>query len=149
MTAIVAVHIHPSPPVKRQILCESYDPQTAFDTPSHGRSSSRVVQDSTRSRPETFTLGYDRLVIAVGAQVNTFGVSGVKEHCHFLKVGLDAVPGPSYHVVVQELKDARRIRRAIGDAFESAATPGQSESEQRRLMTFVIVGGSFLSCNHA
>ncbi|KAK4789804.1 hypothetical protein SAY86_017108 [Trapa natans] len=32
-----------------------------------------------------FSLDYDYLVIAVGAQVNTFNTPGVKENCHFLK----------------------------------------------------------------
>lgn len=33
-----------------------------------------------------FSLDYDYLVIAVGAQVNTFNTPGVVENCHFLKV---------------------------------------------------------------
>ena len=33
-----------------------------------------------------FALEYDYLVIAMGAQVNTFNTPGVKENCHFLKV---------------------------------------------------------------
>lgn len=33
-----------------------------------------------------FSLDYDFLVVAVGAQVNTFNTPGVKENCHFLKV---------------------------------------------------------------
>lgn len=33
-----------------------------------------------------FSLEYDYLVIAIGAQVNTFNTPGVLEHCHFLKV---------------------------------------------------------------
>lgn len=33
-----------------------------------------------------FSLDYDYLVIAVGAQVNTFDTPGVLEYCHFLKV---------------------------------------------------------------
>lgn len=35
-----------------------------------------------------FSLDYDFLVVAVGAQVNTFNTPGVKENCHFLKVNL-------------------------------------------------------------
>lgn len=35
-----------------------------------------------------FELEYDYLVIAVGAQVNTFNTPGVLENCHFLKVQL-------------------------------------------------------------
>lgn len=33
-----------------------------------------------------FSLEYDYLVVAMGAQVNTFNTPGVKENCHFLKV---------------------------------------------------------------
>lgn len=33
-----------------------------------------------------FSLDYDYLVIAVGAEVNTFNTPGVKENCYFLKV---------------------------------------------------------------
>ena len=35
-----------------------------------------------------FFLEYDDLVIAIGAQVNTFNTPGVAENCHFLKVQL-------------------------------------------------------------
>jgi len=38
--------------------------------------------DSTRK----YNLSYDRLVIAVGALSNTFGVPGVEKHAFFLKV---------------------------------------------------------------
>ena len=40
-----------------------------------------------------------------------------------------------------QVKDARRIRVAVSDCFESAATPGQTADERRRLLNFVIVGG--------
>lgn len=33
-----------------------------------------------------FSLEYDYLVVALGAQVNTFNTPGVLEYCHFLKV---------------------------------------------------------------
>lgn len=35
---------------------------------------------------DEFSLEYDYLVIAIGAQVNTFNTPGVIENCHFLKV---------------------------------------------------------------
>ncbi|GAB4859539.1 External alternative NAD(P)H-ubiquinone oxidoreductase B1, mitochondrial [Ancistrocladus abbreviatus] len=72
-----------------------------------------------------FTLEYDYLVIAVGAQVNTFNIPGVLEHCHFLK----------------EVEDAQKIRRTVIDCFEQAVLPGLSEEERRRSLHFVIVGG--------
>ncbi|KAL6140032.1 hypothetical protein ACLB2K_058333 [Fragaria x ananassa] len=72
-----------------------------------------------------FSLEYDYLVVAMGAQVNTFNTPGVKENCHFLK----------------EVEDAQKIRRSIIDCFETAVLPGLSEEEQRRNLHFVIVGG--------
>ncbi|KAA8496574.1 External alternative NAD(P)H-ubiquinone oxidoreductase B1, mitochondrial [Porphyridium purpureum] len=88
------------------------------------KSSSRAIADSTRTRP-SFELEYDYLIVAVGAENQTFNTPGVKEHAHFLK----------------ELPDARRIRAAISDAFESAAMPGVSADERQRLLHFVVVGG--------
>lgn len=107
-----------------------------------GGSSSRIIKDSgkksiclenyfiqfeinlARARP-AFDMKYDILVVAVGAENNTFNTPGVEEHAHFLK----------------EILDARRIRSAISDAFESAMTPTQSPAERKRLLHFIIVGG--------
>ncbi|CAF0829496.1 unnamed protein product [Rotaria sordida] len=86
--------------------------------------SSRIIKDSARVRPE-FQMKYDILVVAIGSENNTFNTPGVEEHAHFLK----------------ELLDARRIRSAISDAFESAMTPTQTVEERKRLLHFVIVGG--------
>jgi NADH:ubiquinone reductase (non-electrogenic) len=72
-----------------------------------------------------FDMKYDILVVAIGSENNTFNTPGVDKHAHFLK----------------ELRDARRIRSAISDAFESAMTPAQSTEERKRLLHFVVVGG--------
>lgn len=106
--------------------CTGLDPKTKLLKLSNSSqtSSSRVVMDSAKSRP-TFALAYDKLVVAVGAENNTFGTPGVEKHAHFLK----------------EISDARRIRSAVTDAFESAANPGQTDEERRRLLNFVVVGG--------
>ncbi|PSS05754.1 External alternative NAD(P)H-ubiquinone oxidoreductase [Actinidia chinensis var. chinensis] len=72
-----------------------------------------------------FSLEYDYLVIAVGAQVNTFNTPGVLEYCHFLK----------------EVEDAQRIRRTVIDCFEKAVLPGLSEAERQTNLHFIIVGG--------
>jgi NADH:ubiquinone reductase (non-electrogenic) len=109
--------------------CSGVDPKAktltlCTKTNGDSKSSSRVVQDSAKSRPD-FTMAYDKLVVAVGAENNTFNTPGVHQHAHFLK----------------EIADARRIRSAITDAFESAANPGQTDEERRRLLNFVVVGG--------
>lgn len=72
-----------------------------------------------------FTVGYDALVIAVGAVSNTFNVPGVAEHALFLK----------------ELNDARILRQRIVTNFERANLPGISTTERQRLLQFVICGG--------
>ncbi|XP_067686750.1 uncharacterized protein [Haliotis asinina] len=72
-----------------------------------------------------YWLQFDKLVIGVGALSNTFNVPGVKEHAFFLK----------------EIGDARRIRNRILNNFELAVQPGIDESEARRLLHIVIVGG--------
>ena len=73
----------------------------------------------------TFELRYDILVIAVGAAVNTYGISGVREYALFLK----------------ELSDARAIRQKIIECFEQASQPSVSDGERKRLLHFVVVGG--------
>eukprot|EP01121_Diplochlamys_sp_Union-15-3_P014824 TRINITY_DN4782_c0_g7_i1.p1 TRINITY_DN4782_c0_g7~~TRINITY_DN4782_c0_g7_i1.p1 ORF type:complete len:606 (-),score=98.54 TRINITY_DN4782_c0_g7_i1:2-1819(-) len=77
------------------------------------------------SSPSTFKLHYDKLVIAVGAYSNTFGVQGVSQHANFLK----------------DIEDAQEIRTKIMNCFESANIPGLSERERRDLLRFVVVGG--------
>ncbi|ESP04189.1 hypothetical protein LOTGIDRAFT_224073 [Lottia gigantea] len=72
-----------------------------------------------------YTIDYDKLVIAVGALSNTFGVPGVEEHAFFLK----------------EVVDARKIRNRILNNFELSLGPKTTESESRRLLHTVIVGG--------
>ncbi|GAB2274832.1 External alternative NAD(P)H-ubiquinone oxidoreductase B1, mitochondrial [Dionaea muscipula] len=91
---------------KKKILCRSTFENSAVST-------------------REFFLEYDYLIIAVGAQVNTFNTPGVLEHCHFLK----------------EVEDAQRIRNTVIDCFEQAVLPGLSEEERKRNLHFVIVGG--------
>ncbi|KAL0739095.1 hypothetical protein Bca4012_015305 [Brassica carinata] len=83
-----------------------------------------VFKDDPEASQE-FSLEYDYLIVAVGAQVNTFGTPGVLENCHFLK----------------EVEDAQRIRRGVIDCFEKALLPGLTEEQRRTKLHFVIVGG--------
>lgn len=54
---------------------------------------------TSEERDASFTLPYDHLVIATGANSNTFGIPGVAKYAHFLK----------------EIEHARSIRRRIID----------------------------------
>ena len=67
---------------------------------------------------------YDVLVLAPGSKSNTFNTPGVEQYCHFLK----------------EMPQARGLRNAVLDAFETAAIC-QDETERKRILTFVIIGG--------
>ncbi|KAL8201524.1 hypothetical protein R6Q57_012863 [Mikania cordata] len=83
------------------------------------------VIDSNLVGKKDFTLDYDYLVVATGAEVNTFNTPGVMEYCHFLK----------------EVEDAQKIRRSVIDCFEKAILPDLTEEERRTNLHFVIVGG--------
>eukprot|EP01119_Soliformovum_irregulare_P018693 TRINITY_DN5782_c0_g1_i2.p1 TRINITY_DN5782_c0_g1~~TRINITY_DN5782_c0_g1_i2.p1 ORF type:complete len:563 (+),score=181.79 TRINITY_DN5782_c0_g1_i2:136-1689(+) len=74
---------------------------------------------------KSFEVEYDKLILAVGGSVNTFGINGVFEHCNLLR----------------DIKDARDIRRRLIDCFEYANLPGVSEDEKVKKLSFVIVGG--------
>jgi NADH:ubiquinone reductase (non-electrogenic) len=83
--------------------------------------------DSSPLRPlePTSTIHYDYLVYAVGAETQTFGIPGVKEHACFMK----------------EIGDAEELQGRLLDCVETAAFPGTSEEEKRRLLHMVVVGG--------
>lgn len=71
-----------------------------------------------------FTVRYDRLIVTVGAQTNTFGIPGVREYCCFLK----------------QVEDARRIRTAIVNCFERASLPSLTDEEREHDLTFAVIG---------
>jgi len=62
---------------------------------------------------------------SIGMQTSTFGVSGVKEHCYFLK----------------EIDDARALRTAIVAKFEAASLP--SLSDQERVSAYAISNSEY------
>lgn len=73
---------------------------------------------------EDFSLEYDRLIVTVGAQTNTFGIPGVRERCNFLK----------------QIEDAQRIRASIINCFERANLPGLTDEERKQNLTFAVIG---------
>lgn len=84
-----------------------------------------LLKDIEAGDPPIVELDYDHLIVAVGNQVSVAGVPGAAERCLRLK----------------SCDDARRLRQAVGEAFEYASRPGVDEDEQRRRVTFVIIGG--------
>lgn len=85
----------------------------------------RSNQENNLNGEEEFVVDYDFLVIAMGANVNTFNTPGVVENCHFLK----------------EVEDAQKIRRTVIDCFERASLPTVSDEEKKRILHFAVVGG--------
>ncbi|XBW35774.1 hypothetical protein QEN19_001346 [Hanseniaspora menglaensis] len=79
-----------------------------------------------------FYVPYDKLIIAVGATLNTHGVEGL-EYCSRLK----------------SAKDVIDIRKKIKANFELACLPTTSETERKRLLSFVIAGGGATGCEFA
>ena len=96
-----------------QAVCEEIDPER------------REVRCSGVAVERSFQVPYDKLVIAVGAVNNTFGIPGVEENTLFLK----------------ELVDARMVRERVISALERADLPDVPEQERRELLHFMIVGG--------
>jgi NADH:ubiquinone reductase (non-electrogenic) len=96
-----------------QASCTSVDPQR------------NVIGCRHAVDEREFSLPYDVLVIAVGAENNTYGIPGVAEHALFLR----------------ELADARAIRQRIIECFERASIPEMEESERSSLLRFLVVGG--------
>ncbi|KUJ18566.1 FAD/NAD(P)-binding domain-containing protein [Mollisia scopiformis] len=108
--------------VKYQVWCTAVD----FE--------SRVVKckaaigsngDEKLGPREEFEVRYDKLILAPGAEVNTFGTPGVEEHCLFMK----------------SVADAMKLRERILDCFEMASLPTFSVEQKREILHFVIVGG--------
>ncbi|KAK5673547.1 NADH:ubiquinone oxidoreductase [Batrachochytrium dendrobatidis] len=107
---------------KRQVVfiegdCNSIDPTTKTLSVSDNSEIVGVVSKQT--------IPYDYLVVACGAENATFGIPGVREHACFLK----------------EAWDAKKIRTRLMDCLETAAFPGQTDEEIRRLLHMVVVGG--------
>ncbi len=85
-------------------------------------------------KAHSFSLSYDKLVIAVGCKTNTFRTPGIAENeGHFV-------------FFLKHLHHAAQVKRRILECFERADIPGVVEAERRRLLSFVIVGGGPTSC---
>jgi NADH dehydrogenase FAD-containing subunit len=87
---------------------------------------SKTLLVTTRLKPgETFTIEYDYLVCAPGAQVNSFGLATVEKYCHFIK----------------DVEGIKRIKNKLLDNFEQAAFPGTPVEKIKQLLSFAVVGG--------
>lgn len=107
---------------QKTLLCTpATRPPTLLDTSEPEESGASGGSEPNKS----FELKYDKLVVAVGAYSQTFGVPGVKENAYFLK----------------GVNDARLIRQRIIECFDQASQPTLTDEERRQLLHFCIVGG--------
>ena len=83
------------------------------------------VGHMTTESNETFTVEYDKLVLAPGCEVQTFNTPGAKEHALFLRV----------------TNDARILQQRILQMLDAASLPGLSKEQQKALLHIRIVGG--------
>jgi NADH:ubiquinone reductase (H+-translocating) len=83
-----------------------------------------VSTDRREIRTDRETLGYDHLVLAMGATTHFFGVEGAHRHTFPLRTLNEAIP----------------LRHHILARFEEAALE-TDPAVRRRLLTFAIVGG--------
>jgi NADH:ubiquinone reductase (non-electrogenic) len=85
----------------------------------------KVVTCRPVNGEHTVEVPFDRLIVAIGAVNNTWGIPGVVEHCHFLKDGTDA----------------RTIRNSVIDRLDRAAAGDLPPGERLRILHFTIIGG--------
>ena len=64
-------------------------------------------------------MDYDKLILTMGAQTNTFGIKGVREYCCFLK----------------QVEDAQRIRTALVNCFERANLPSLTDKQRQETVS--------------
>jgi NADH:ubiquinone reductase (non-electrogenic) len=89
--------------------------------------SKKVICSGAQDPNLKVTLDYDHLVVAVGAQPNTFGIKGIQEHAMFLK----------------EVEHGRAVRTKLLNNIELAdvALAAGDLELAKRLLHVVIVGG--------
>jgi len=82
------------------------------------------VGDLSRS-PETFDVVYDKVVLAPGCDVQTFGTPGAVEHALFLRT----------------TNDARILQQRLLQMLDAASLPGLTAEQQEEILHIRIVGG--------
>lgn len=85
----------------------------------------RVVSCRSAVGEEDFEVGYDVLVVGVGASVADYGVSGVQR----------------FALTLASLEDGLRLRREVLERFASADIPNLPLAEIERRLRFVVIGG--------
>jgi len=82
------------------------------------------VSDLNRGS-DTFEVKYDKIVLAIGCEVQTFGTPGAYEHALFLKT----------------TNDARILQQRFLEMLDAASLPNISPEKQKDILNIRIVGG--------
>lgn len=93
----------------------------------------KTVQCNTVAGNKPMTIKFDKLVVAVGSVAHDGGVKGVRQHTMQLR----------------DLEDAVKIRNSVVDRLEQANSALADEDEKKRLLHFVVVGGSAIASEAA
>ncbi|CAM2745455.1 NAD(P)/FAD-dependent oxidoreductase [Actinomyces slackii] len=84
------------------------------------------VPESTHEAPEPYSIGYDHLVLALGAEARTLPIPGLAEQALGFK----------------QVEEALALRNRVLSRIEDAASTWDAQ-RRARLLTFVFVGGGF------
>lgn len=122
-------------PVRRRNRAElKYYKATADDIDFENRTircrSAAVVGDEEL---QTFEVKYDKVCIAPGCDIQTFGTPGAQDHALFLRT----------------TNDARLIQQRILEMLDKASLPNTSDAEQRDMLNIRIVGGGAIGIEAA
>lgn len=112
---------------RKTILCEATVVKSGVTESPRTDEAGGVISAMAKRRweaGETFTVPYDKLVIAVGTVTKTFNTPGVRENALFFK----------------DIGDARRVRRRVRECFELAVLPTMTPEMRKWLLHFAIVG---------
>jgi NADH:ubiquinone reductase (non-electrogenic) len=95
----------------------------------------KTVRATTGEDKMELELSYDKLVIAVGAQPNTFGIPGVQQHALFLKEAEDSAK--LHSKLLSNLEKAAALMRVggKGDQYD------KYQKEIDRLLKVFVIGG--------
>lgn len=107
----------------------------ASDIDTHNK----VVWATTGEEGLQLQLQYDKLVIAVGAQPNTFGIPGVKEHAQFLKEAQDSAQ--LHAKLLSNIEKAAALLRH-GHHVNGGNNQQHCQQEIDRLLKVIVVGGT-------
>ncbi|MBO3724514.1 NAD(P)/FAD-dependent oxidoreductase [Actinomyces bowdenii] len=99
---------------------------TGIDHASRRITITPPMPESTHEAPEPYTIGYDHLVVALGAEARTLPIPGLAEQALGFK----------------QVEEALALRNRVLSRIEDAASTWDEE-RRRRLLTFVFVGGGF------